>query len=490
MQGDKTTIDMNLFIIKKLKSSWFRFALFVEFAAILGVLVAYMISQGDYSLAIAATFLVPAVVVLSEHPFFGVLLWLLVMPFVSVLPNASLVYWILYRILPVFLLFLAILSRMLKVQEHPPARIVPPELAMGLLVLMVPSLILLFQTDPNLALIRFGDRMILPFCMYFVIRLQAPREREFRQLQWIALFLALSQSFIGFLSWYAPQFLPQAWLYLQGDRTTGSFRDPDLYAVVLTLCAVILIHGAVNQKSRLIRFIFFVTSCLCAIFVFFSFERAAWLAGVMVAIGLVFIYPKVIGRLFIIGSIVMLVLSMGFLSSHVSLSITRFTEADPIYDRIVIFDAMSQMFQEKPILGWGYETLDQNIRAYYRTVGEASITTRTVTSHNTYMTILTELGLVGFILYMFPVVWWFILSIKVWRRMPKAGLGSRPLLAILWLVMLFNFTVSNFMDMRWFEIGLVLWWLMLGFIANMVYPYLKNRDGINSAHIGLHESYA
>ena len=43
-------------------------------------------------------------------------------------------------------------------------------------------------------------------------------------------------------------------------------------------------------------------------------------------------------------------------------------------------------------------------------------------------------------------------------------------------MMLFNFTVSNFMDMRWFPIGLTLWWLTLGLIANMVYPYLKNRD--------------
>jgi O-antigen ligase len=411
------------------------------------------------------------------------------MPFVSVLPNATLVYWAMYRVLPPFLLCLAVLSRILKAREHPPARLVPPELAMGLLVVIVPSFILLFQTDRNLALIRFADRMILPFCMYFVIRLTAPRTREFIQLQWVALFVAFSQSFIGFLSWYAPQVLPHVWRNLQGARTTGTLTDPDLYAVMLTFCAVILIHGAVNQKSRLIRFIFFVASGVCAIFVFLSLERAAWLGEIFVIIGLVFIYPKVMLRLLVIGSILMAVLSIGILSSHVSLSINRFTEANPVYDRIVIFDAMTQMFQQKPILGWGYETLDQNIQPFYRTVGEASITTHVVTSHNTYMTILTELGLVGFALYMFPIGWWFILSVKVWRRMPKEGVWSRSLLAILWLVMLFNFTVSNFIDMRWFEIGIVFWWLILGLIANMVYPYLKNRDVIVSAHNGLNENY-
>jgi len=30
--------------------------------------------------------------------------------------------------------------------------------------------------------------------------------------------------------------------------------------------------------------------------------------------------------------------------------------------------------------------------------------------------------------------------------------------------------------MRWFGIGLVLWWMVLGLIANFVYPYLKGRQ--------------
>jgi O-antigen ligase len=137
---------------------------------------------------------------------------------------------------------------------------------------------------------------------------------------------------------------------------------------------------------------------------------------------------------------------------------------------------MAHMVAVKPVFGWGYETLDQNITPFYRRVGDASLATRFVTSHNTYLTVLTELGLVGFLLYLFPVAWWFVLSIRVWPRIPKVGFWSRSLLGSLWLVMLFNFTVSNFMDMRWFPIGLTLWWWVLGLVANMVYPYLKGRD--------------
>jgi len=106
------------------------------------------------------------------------------------------------------------------------------------------------------------------------------------------------------------------------------------------------------------------------------------------------------------------------------------------------------------------------------------------------MTVLTELGLVGFILYMFPVVWWFVLSIRVWRRIPKEGFWTRPLLGSLWLIMVFNFIVCNFFDMRWFGIGLVLWWMVLGLIANMVYPYLKGRQLLPAVKPEVDYSYA
>ncbi|PKO13511.1 MAG: hypothetical protein CVU39_18485 [Chloroflexi bacterium HGW-Chloroflexi-10] len=451
-------------------------ALLVFIGILISLLASYHISEGNWFIVGVTVALVSAIVLLFAQPFLGVIAWLVIMPFVSALPRSDLVYWAIYRILPPFLLFLAVFSRMVKDRQYPTARLGPPELTMIILVMYIPASIILTQASPSLAIIRFGDRVILPFCMYLVMRLLAPREKEFTQLVWAALFIALSQSIVGFLSWYAPHVLPKIWHYLNGIRTTGTVKDPDLYALLLVFSAVLLIHAAVNKKSILTRLFFYLVSGICALFAFLSLERAAWLGGLFVTIGLVFLFPKTMLRLLFFGVIVAIILSAGILSTHVSLSIERFSESNPVYDRLVVFDAMSQMFAEKPMSGWGYETLDGDIQQYYRRVGEASISTRLVTSHNTYMTILTELGLLGFILYIFPVIWWFILSGRVWRRIPKSGYWSRPLLGSLWLIMGFNFTICNFFDMRWFGIGLILWWMVLGLIANMVYPYLKNRE--------------
>lgn len=475
--------------MKQFLSSQFFLWLIVILGIALAVTTSLLISEGIWYVVVAIVAMVAAILLLFTHPFSGVILWLLIMPFVSVLPRGDLIYWAVYRFLPAFLLFLAIFSRIVKVRLHPVARMGPPELAMIILLAYGPVSILFNQTDTFVAIVRFADRMILPFCMYLVVRLLAPREKEFKQLKWIALFIAVSQSLIGLLSWFAPQVLPEIWLYLNGARTTGSLKDPNLYALMLTFSAILLVHAAVNEKSALNRLIFFLAIGVSALFAFLSLERASWLGGFFITIGLVKLFPKTMIRLLVICSIVTVILGAGIFSAHVVLSIDRFGETNPVYDRLVVFDAMGQMFSEKPLLGWGYESLDQHIQPYYRRVGEATIATRMVTSHNTYMTVLTELGLAGFILYMFPVVWWFVLSLRVWGRLPKEGFWSRPLLGSLWLIMVFNFTVCNFFDMRWFGIGLVLWWMVLGLIANMVYPYLKGRQILPAIQPELDYSY-
>jgi teichuronic acid biosynthesis protein TuaE len=467
--------EINLIRTKAVRGSLYLSLLRVLLGMLAGVLVGYLITHGYWLIAAAVIAVVPLIIVLNAHPFSGIILLLLLMPFYLAFPNSSLAYWVLYRIFPVTILCLALLARIFKVRLLPPARLGPPEVAMGLFFLYVPAVMFFSQNYSGIALTHFSDRMLVPFCIYLAIRLIAPREKELIQLQWVALFIALSQSFIGFLSWSAPQFLPQVWLDLQGVRTTGSMVDPDLYATILTFSAAILVHAGVNRKPGWMRWIFFTAAGLCAIFAFLSLERAAWLGGIFVIIGLVILHPRTMLRLLTMGAILSAVLGTGILSAHLTLSFDRFSKLSPVYDRIVIFDAMLQMIQIKPALGWGYETLDQNIQTFYRSVGEATVS-RIVTSHNTYLTILTELGMVGFILYLFPVGWWLVLSLRVWGRIPKERFWSRSLLASLWLVMLFNFTVSNFIDMRWFPFGSHLWWLVLGLIANMVYPYLKGRD--------------
>jgi len=214
---------------------------------------------------------------------------------------------------------------------------------------------------------------------------------------------------------------------------------------------------------------------LCAIGIFLSMERAAWLALALALLGLLWVYPKMMSRVLLVGGIGILgLVQSGVLSQYIERATDRLYHEQPVYDRIVVMDAMLQMIQEKPLFGWGYETINNNITSYYRMVGDAYIPHGLVTSHHTYMTIATESGLIIVFLYLFPMVWLLIRSLKQWRWIPEDGFWNRNMLVILWLITISYFTISNFLDMRWFPYGISMWWIALALIANMVAPVKSN----------------
>jgi O-antigen ligase len=129
------------------------------------------------------------------------------------------------------------------------------------------------------------------------------------------------------------------------------------------------------------------------------------------------------------------------------------------------------MIKEKPLMGWGFRNYDRFDRRFQTRVGNIAVL-NDGTSHNTYLTIMAEQGLLGFVFYVTPLFWWIFLSAKVWPRLPKHEFWSRSLLVSVWVVILHMFIVTSFMDMiRFHEFGTSIWWMTLGFIGNVVSSY-------------------
>jgi hypothetical protein len=91
------------------------------------------------------------------------------------------------------------------------------------------------------------------------------------------------------------------------------------------------------------------------------------------------------------------------------------------------------------------------------------------------------LGLIGFFLYAFPFWYWLRRSLRVVRRLPREGFLSWRLLVMLWLAIGGHVVAASFMDMRFFAFSLTLWWMTLGLVAAVVYPYLDRSDSRDAA---------
>jgi O-antigen ligase len=444
-------------------------------APVLGVALGLLIVKGAWELAAAVILLVPAALLLRRYPFAAIMIYLLLFPFFSTRLERS-VYYVLHgAMLPATLVYVLLFQRP-RIRKREPVRIGPAELAMLLFLALAVGNILLASSDPMESLQQFYDRLVVPFCAYWLVRVLAPDERDLKRLLWVAILTVIIQVAIGFVAWYAPQALPPEWLGRAGSRTTGTFGNAAVYSTTLMFLALLLFHEAMQSEPSKRRTVLLSVFALGLVGVVFTFSRGSWLAGAAVLLGLVLLYPKMTIRLTVLLATLGFILGITLLSDEVEFAVQRLTTEETAEGRVVLLNAGLGMVESKPLFGWGYDTYDIYDDEFKEPVGDIPVRSDN-TSHNTYMTLVVELGLFALLLYLFPVTYWLLASLSVWGRLPPHGFWSRRLLGIFWLVVVAHVIASNFMDMiRFRPFGTTMWWLALGLIANMVYPLLRLRS--------------
>lgn len=435
----------------------------------LGLAGTHLVLTLDWLVVVAAIVAIPVVYLLVKYPFYGLLAWLLLAPFLIDTNSAAQrgLYWIIHRALPpMSVILIAYWMR----SRGPLFRLGLPEAAMGGYLAVTVCSILLFNATPAATTIHLYDRVFAPMCVYLAVRLWRPAEEDAKRLIPIVLFIAVSQSVIGMLSWVAPHILPKPWLIHQGLRTTGSLGDPSTYGQALIFSGAILLHRAAGTAKPSLRLLFFGVSMMAFFCVFFSFSRSTWLAGLLAFGGLAYLYPRRILPFSLFAVLASAVVGIVFFSEQIEFAGRRLYSQGSeraAVTRFPVYLAGMRMFLEKPIVGWGYANFDRYDREFQGRIEGVFDDNKDHASHNFYLTILSEQGLVGFCLFLFPAIWWMVVSVKERLRVGLNGFQNRNLLLIVWLSVIGHLLLINFHNIRNpFAWGL--WWLALGWIAAMV----------------------
>jgi O-antigen ligase len=354
----------------------------------------------------------------------------------------------------------------------------PAEWAMlGFAVVSLVS-IWLWNPEPFRSAANLYDRVLVPFCAYWLIRRTVPGKKGLERFLWVALLTIVIQVSISLLSRFAPQVLPLVYQFpawSQG-RTVGTLRSSEVYSSTLALMALLVYHYALNQRPTWRRYALVSLFALTILSIFLSFSRSSWLGIVVVLVGLLLIYPKTTSRLLFVLLLLVVLLGGTILGDELAWAYERLTgdlAQRSIGGRLIVDNAMLEMVKDRPLFGWGYNRYRYYIGQYKAPVGETSVLGHWhLTSHNTYLTIMTELGAPALLIYLFPVGWWLWRSLRARRRLPSDGLWSWRLVGVLWLALVHMFIEGNFVDMVSNNpFGTTLWWMALGFIATVVSPH-------------------
>jgi O-antigen ligase len=188
----------------------------------------------------------------------------------------------------------------------------------------------------------------------------------------------------------------------------------------------------------------------------------------VVLAGIAFLYPKTVIRLTLAGLLVVAVLLWTTpLRTYLGFAQERLVTETTAEGRLLGGAATVRMINEKPLFGWGYyqhERYDEQFRDRVFNLAGGN----EKSSHNTYLLIAAEMGLVGLGLYLLPALIWLLRSMGSFKRLPLGGYPGRAILVMLWLVLADHFIAGNFTDLIQSTLfNTAVWWLALGLIANI-----------------------
>ncbi len=318
-------------------------------------------------------------------------------------------------------------------------------------------------------LTEFLFRAALPMLMYWFIRVNPLEVHKMPLWVWFLAGLTVLETLFGFITLFAPLILPEPYqpravhLY---TRATGTFVTPSAYVLTLIFgMAFVFLRRHRLQPSRERLILTFVVLA-GVIGVLISQNRGGWLVLPIVVIVMIAfdrgLWRWLVGTI-VAFSVVFLLVNPGFFSQ----SLNRLTEWRQVESRITMGMAGLELFLARPMFGWGYGTYDLHDWRFMRTIGDIEPTRYELsraTSHNTYLTLLGETGVVGFALYMFTTAYWLVRSILA--RVRSKQTYDWELVGMMWLLIIVINIAAQFADFRFFPFVSSYWWLALGIVAN------------------------
>jgi O-antigen ligase len=195
---------------------------------------------------------------------------------------------------------------------------------------------------------------------------------------------------------------------------------------------------------------------------FFTYTRGPMLATIIAAS---FVLASRTGtRLFAFGLLLVTVAVVAIFWGRITSSTVyrdRLTQANTVQIRTELERWSLKLARERPVFGWGYGSFDRVVSETDLGTGNLSRSkVVTSTSHNTFLTILVELGSVGFALFALP---WLLI---IWRAL----VGARRSPEARWLLLgavgalgVYAFAASA-VDFRFFSFVPAVAWMLLGIL--------------------------
>lgn len=246
---------------------------------------------------------------------------------------------------------------------------------------------------------------------------------------------------------------PRIVVTLANPAVLGAF----LGVGILFATAILVWEGPTRLRSLAIA-----TLALTVPSLYFTYTRGGVLATVVIVGLVVGLRPRT--RAVVAGAALVLALGAFVGWGDISKSSVyqqRATDTENISGRLLQSRAALDLTLEKPAFGWGYGQYDRAKNNLQLSSGNLSETSLFYyTSHDTFLTILVELGILGLALFLLP---WLVVALRTFRERETLAYPTWFTLSLLGTVGIYLITAVT-TDMRFSSFVPALAWLSVGLL--------------------------
>jgi O-antigen ligase len=348
-------------------------------------------------------------------------------------------------------------------------------------VVLLTTILAVMLTKGNIMIRQFLNGYAIPFAMFVCAKNSFHTHKEVQRfLLWFAVPLSLYFPINQMFEYYRlTQFVFPRYIlspvisgqYIHwGERAMGAFLHPVVTGSAMVSVYVLSMYRLSSIGGALPKLMKAVITLLTPVAVFFTHTRSVYL-GYFAAMMVLLAASR---RQRMAGLFVLVVVALAILGNWSSVATGERTAGglatkSTAQARLVLAKVSLEMFRDRPFVGVGFTRFQEYSVPYVRTVRSTVLGYREswigkhVNQHNQLLTVLTEIGLIGFIPLVLIYIWLLKLFVKA-RHVKTDNYDADLVVAVgaVWTVYMINI---QFIEPRFFEFMNAFPYILAGIIV-------------------------
>jgi hypothetical protein len=343
-----------------------------------------------------------------------------------------------------------------------------PNTVIGALMLMVLGAFMLSMALAGKTLIRqFLNGYAIPYAMFMISKNVFIDKRTVDKFVfWLAVPLAFYFPMTAILEHYKvtallfPHYIGKAvvgevdvnW----GGRAMGTFIQPAVTGYAMTAMYVLALYSLGRIRRPLARIYTLFLSVITPVGIFFTYTRSVFL-GYVLAILLLLGFSR---RQRVLSLVLVVAMALAVIGNWSGVTSAEreaggVGEVSTAQARLVLAKVSIRMFMDKPFLGVGFGNFVNKAKPYVGQVHTTFLGYREAWigaytgQHNQFLSVLTEIGLVGFVPLLLLYV--FLATALIRARGKKTANYDSELLVSVWAILAAYIAEVLFVEPRFFE---------------------------------------